>query len=1089
MAKTARQYVFDGQELMPEPLSYFVETRLSSNLSGHWQQEVKSKYQGLRVENGKINWDQQSLLQVINIFWDQAFRDVFGRAQRAWVNELVEVRNRLSHDEKFTYDDAERALDTMRRLMDEISASETSQNIRNMRNQILNVRSEEQRRNQERRQTNLNLSVETVAGLKPWRDVVEPHPDVSSGDFAQAEFAANLSDVHKGVAPEEYSDPKAFFARTFLTRGLTELLEGASKRLAGEGGDPVVELQTNFGGGKTHSLLALYHLVGGIKPQNLPGVDQMAEDINVPEKVNRAVLVGTARGPLDEVENSAGLSIKTSWGDLAWQLGGKDGYALFKEQDEKGIAPGSELIGNLFEMAGPCLILIDEWVAYLRQLYKVDGLPAGSFDANLTFVHSLTEAVKVSPQTLLVATLPQSDIEVGGEGGKEALARLEQSFRRVHTTWKAATQEESYEIVRRRLFNDVAGENTMHRDNTVKQFRKMYREDPDSFPNDCDTDTYFKKLQLSYPIHPELFDQLYETWSTIDEFQRTRGILRLMAQVVHDLWNGNDPSVLIMPGTVSLSSSKVEPELTKYLEPAWPAIIASDVDGSDSTPYQIDAKQPNLGKVSATRRVARALFMSTAPIKSSQNAGVDTKQINIGVVQPGEKPVTFNDALHRLSNAARHLHSDTGRYWYTTQQSINKLASDTANQFDEETILDEIDQHLTKYINGIADRGVFEGVHCAPTSSADISDDAGGVRVVVLGVRTAHTSGNASSDGMAEAKNITNYKGTASRVFKNVLVYLAPDGRDMDNLKSAVRMSLAWAQIVRDKDRHNLTQSDLTRAQDKEVEAKQTLETRLRESWKWIIYPYQTSAHEDIQYQASKLNSQDRLFDRIQKKLEGDNVLFSTLGPQTLNKKLESFIWHDNPHLKTKDLLEYHDRYIYMPRLTDKSVLKETIQSAVSQSVPGQFAYAESYDDNKDTYEGLVIENGLTATVSLTPDSVIVRPSVAEQNRPSKPSSVQGEDTSGDVFTPPVPENTSDEPTRSLPKQFKGSVSLSADRPARDMSKIIEGIIEQLTAIEGADVELTLEIHADVPDGIDSNKRRTLMENAATLGFTDKDIG
>lgn len=1088
MAKTARQYVFDGMELLPEPLSHFVEMRLSNSLSGHWQQDVKSRYQGLRVENGSINWDQQSLLQVINIFWDQAFRDVFGRAQRAWVNELVEVRNRLAHDEKFTYDDAERALDTMRRLMDEISASDASQNIRNMRNQILNVRSEEQRRNEERRKTTLNLTVDTVAGLKPWREVVDPHPDVSSGNFAQAEFAANLSDVHKGVAPDEYSDPKAFFARTFLTRGLTELLEGASKRLAGEGGDPVVELQTNFGGGKTHSLLALYHLVGGTKPQDLPGVDQMAGDIKVPEQVKRAVLVGTARGPLDEVENSAGLSIKTSWGDLAWQLGGAEGYALFKEQDEKGIAPGSELIGKLFEMAGPCLILIDEWVAYLRQLYKVDSLPAGSFDANLTFVHSLTEAVKVSPQTLLVATLPQSDIEVGGEGGKEALARLEQSFRRVHTTWKAATQEESYEIVRRRLFNDVAGENTMHRDNTVKQFRKMYRDDPDSFPNDCDSDTYFKKLQLSYPIHPELFDQLYETWSTIDEFQRTRGILRLMAQVVHDLWNGNDPSVLIMPGTVSLSSSKVEPELTKYLEPAWPAIIAGDVDGSDSTPYQIDAKQPNLGRVSATRRVARALFMSTAPIKSSQNAGVDTKQINLGVVQPGEKPVTFNDALHRLSNAARHLHSDTGRYWYTTQQSINKLASDTAHQFDEETVLDEIDQHLTKYINGIADRGVFEGVHCAPNSSADISDDAGGVRVVVLGVRATHTSGNATSEGMAEAKNITNHKGTASRVFKNVLIYLAPDGRDMDNLKNAVRLSLAWAQIVRDKDRHNLTQSDLTRAQDKATEANQTLDTRLREAWKWIIYPYQATAHEDVQFQATKLNSQDRLFDRIQKKLEGDNVLFSTLGPQTLNKKLESFIWHDYPHLKTKDLLEYHDRYIYMPRLTDKSVLKEAIQSAISQSVPGQFAYAESYDDNKDAYEGLVIENGLSATVSLTPESVIVRPSVAEQNRPRQPLTGQDGGTSDDVFTPPVPEDTPDEPKPSLPKQFKGSVSLSADRPARDMSKIIEGIIEQLTAIEGADVELTLEIHADVPDGIDNNKRRTLMENATTLGFKDKDM-
>ena len=164
-----------------------------------------------------------------------------------------------------------------------------------------------------------------------------------------------------------------------------------------------------------------------------------------------------------------------------------------------------------------------------------------------------------------MASLPASQIEVGGEGGQEALDRLEQSFSRVQSTWLPATPEESYEIVRRRLFNDIAGENAMHRDNAVKQFAKMYREDTDNFPQDCDKDAYQRKLEISYPIHPELFDQLYETWGSIDKFQRTRGILRLMAQVVHELWIGNDPSIMIMPGSMPLSSDTVYPELTRYL--------------------------------------------------------------------------------------------------------------------------------------------------------------------------------------------------------------------------------------------------------------------------------------------------------------------------------------------------------------------------------------------------------------------------------------------------------------------------------------------------------------------------------------------
>ena len=539
MAKTARQFVTDGLELIPNALSPWVETRLSASLTDHWQAQVTDRIRGLSVNGGNIHWDQQALFKVMDIFWNDAFRDVLGRTDRAMVNELVEVRNKWAHNKQFSYDDAERALDTMRRLMDSISAGEVSDKLTNLRNAVLRVKFEEMRRSAERRKTQqADMELETVAGLQPWREVITPHNDVASGDFNQAEFAADLSKVHKGTAPAEYSDPKAFFSRTYLTGGLQNLLLNAARRISGTGGEPVVELQTNFGGGKTHSLLALYHMVGGTSADELLGLDQLLGEtgLEVPKQVNRAVLVGTSRGPQDVKIVEDGTEIRTTWGDLAWQLGGKEAFAMVAEQDKSGVAPGSELLEKLFTKYSPCLILIDEWVAYLRNIDGVDGLPSGSFVAYLSFVQSLTEAVKPVEGALLVASLPASNIEVGGSGGEEALTRLEQTFTRVENPWLPASVEESYEIVRRRLFQEIDGSLGHHKDNTVKQFMKMYRETQDSFPQTASSSDYQRKMEKSYPIHPELFDKLYQTWSSVETFQRTRGILRLMAQVVHEQW-------------------------------------------------------------------------------------------------------------------------------------------------------------------------------------------------------------------------------------------------------------------------------------------------------------------------------------------------------------------------------------------------------------------------------------------------------------------------------------------------------------------------------------------------------------------------
>ena len=1095
MAKSTRQHVFEGMELLPTALIPFVEKRLESSLFGHWQIVVSDRL-GMRPNaRGEVAWDQQSLLKAMISYWGEAFRSVLGHAERSYVGELLEVRNRVSHNDTFTYDDAERALDSMRRLMEAISAGEVAAELGKMRDTILRTKFTELARNEERRRTQrLDISVETVGGLLPWREVVEPHQDVATGEFQQAEFAADLSKVHNGSAPSEYRNPREFFARTYLTEGLSNLLIGAAKRLGLKGGDPVVELQTNFGGGKTHSMLALYHMVGGTPAEDLPGLDQLLSrnDLNVPGKVNRAVLVGTSRGPQDIISVEGGRKIRTTWGELAWQLGGAKAFDMVAENDERGVAPGSDLLQALFKKYSPALILIDEWVAYLRQIYKVDKLPSGSFDANLSFVQSLTEAVKSSPGVLLVASLPASQIEVGGDGGQEALARLKQTFFRVESSWRPASQEESYEIVRRRLFKEIPGDKFHHRDNTLKQFVKLYRENANDFPNGCADEDYRRKLEKAYPIHPELFDQLYTSWGSLEKFQRTRGVLRLMAQVIHELWMGNDPSVMIMPGSVAIGSARVEPELLHYLESSWQSIIAGDIDGGTSTPYKIDQSAPNLNRYSATRRVARAVFMATAPSQGQQNRGIDDKQINLGVVQPGERPAIFGDALRRLSNQAKFMHSDLGRYWYSMSASLNRLAADRAAQFEEALVLHEIDRALGTYITGLADRGHFDAVQVAPGGSSDVPDEPGGVRAVVLGVAHPHT-GREGSEALTEAKDIMLQRGSTPRVYRNMLVFLAAEQRQLDNLKSAQRAALAWAEIVRETKRLNLTQSDSALAESKLKEATDTLKSRLKEAWCYLLYPVQESAQSDVEWTTAKVPSQDGLLARASKKLVSDQGIWPELGPDNLNRQLEKYIWNGKSHLQLKDLWEYLNRYVYLPRIKNQAVLKKTVQSAVSGMLPGPFAYAERWDETEDSYKGLAVSGAPSVHVVIDDQSIIVAPEVADKQlreieaytpKPKPPLGVEEPGANGGEVA--KPDKAPVEPSK--PTRFHGTVMISPDRPAREVHQIVEAIVEQLTTIPGADVTIKLEIDAEVASGLDRAKVRTLLENASTLGFIDKKI-
>ena len=233
---------------------------------------------------------------------------------------------------------------------------------------------------------------------------------------------------------------------------------------------------------------------------------------------------------------------------------------------------------EVFKLAGPSVILLDELVMFARQL------PDDRFEAFLSFIQSLTEAAKMVPGILLVGSLPESDAEAGGEKGKEALLRLEKVFGRVQSPWLPASGDETYEIIRRRLFQPLDADGERARDETIKAFHDLYKKNPAEFPPEAKEGRYLDLLRLSYPIHPELFDRLSKDWASLENFQRTRGVLRFMANVVGVLWHAQVHDPLITPARVPIAHERVRASVLYPLDPAFAAVVDKEVDGDGSLP-------------------------------------------------------------------------------------------------------------------------------------------------------------------------------------------------------------------------------------------------------------------------------------------------------------------------------------------------------------------------------------------------------------------------------------------------------------------------------------------------------------------------
>ncbi len=1056
---------------------------------------------GAFVPQNPDEWDVQCILNIIFSMWRTYFREVLGSQENSMLHELQTIRNEWAHQKAFNTNDTLRALDTVARLLKAVSAHNAASEVEKLHGDVMRTRFAEMQRVATTRAQRQATEGTPETGLRPWREIIIPHPDVRDGNFTQAEFAADLAQVHRGGAASEYADPKEFFQRTYITDGLRGLIRNALKRLNGNGGHPVIELQTNFGGGKTHSMLALYHLVSGVPASRLSGVDVLLGEENLPEPPEgtcRAVLVGTALAPGQPEKTEDGLSLNTLWGRLAYQLGGKDAYALIEESDKNSTSPGSDDLCRLFEFVGPCLILIDEWVAFCRQTYNVYGLPGGSFDQNLSFAQALTEAVKASPKALLVASLPQSQIEVGGTGGKEALASLEDTFGRLEFNWRPANQEESYEIVRRRLFEPITDPRLFaDRDAAIAAFFRIYAKNKSEFPMVASEGPYEERMKAAYPIHPELFDRLYNDWSSLEEFQRTRGVLRLMATIIHVLWARNDRSLMILPSFMPMDEDASVTELTRYLQPNWPVIISSDIDGSQAIPTRLDKDSPRFGQYWAVRRVARTVYMGSAPTEGRANKGVDIRNVRLGCVQPGENVAVFGDALRQLGDHASHLYADGSRYWFATQPNVITMARDRAARIKEVDSSDEINRLIREEADC---REKFHRVHGAPESSSDVPDEPES-RLVIFDASKTHSTGSDSSSAIKAAKEWLEKRGNSPRQNRNAMVFLAADKARIEDIKDAAAWYLSWKSICGEKDRLNLDPYNVKMAQDRLKESEAALKSRLPETFQWLIVPEQSDPLGAVEMNCKRITGGEGLVNRAWSKLNRDGLIDDHMAGTILRMHCDKYLWKEQNHISIKQLVDYFSQYLYLPRVSHPKVIVDAIIEGASHTAwaTDSFAYADRYDEDAKRYVGLTAGT-LLPRVETNGIAVLVKPGIAEaqmeaeQPKPTTPEPAP-EPTGGQLPFPdptekpgtggfiPEPASSGSSPT-SNSKVFHGSVSLNPTKASLQFQDIVDEVLQHFTARLGTTVKITLEIEAEDSDGFDDNIKRTVKENSTTLGFS-----
>jgi len=885
-----------------------------------------------------------------------------------------------------------------------------------------------------------------------WWEVTTPHKDIIKGHFDESIFAADLGNVIAGNAPLEYLDPAMFFQKTYLTKGLQDLLVSVLQRISGLGtGQSVLQLQTPFGGGKTHSLISLYHMFkSGNKLFHIDAfntVMKATKSSTIPV-IKVAAFIGT---------HANALSDKTPWGEIADQFGF---YDFMKEDDEKRISPGKKKILQLLEKAGPSLILMDELMEYVVKKDRAEDLQNVIQGQTLAFLQELTEAVSTTKSSVLVVTLPAST-QVFDENAIHALNKLQTVSGRIESIVQPVEGIEIYEVIRKRLFDNISTHK--HRATVAQWFFSLYHDLGNAVPNEFKTTEYRTKIEKAFPFHPELIDVLYERWGSYPTFQRTRGVLRLLALVLSDLYKKQIPAALIQSSQIPLDNASVKREFIKHIGNEFDSVVAADIGEKGAKAPQIDRQMGSeYQKQKIATSLATAVFLYS--FSGSGRTGLNIRELRVTILREGIQKTIVGDAVKNLEEELWYFHSNQGIYSFRNQANLNRVIVDSEDQIKDEEVTAELQSILKKYIGND-----FE-TYLWPEHPTDVSDTRK-IKLVVLSLNEGHSSLNEKTF----ADTIYQKAGSGYRVYKNGVLLLALDDNTAINLKNNIRRLLALELIQKDKQKiQAIGKNDLQDLSTKVKTVRSQIPFLLFSTYRYLSH-LSSEGTRWIDLGIPTVGSHLTFTSRVKDFMLDEELLLKQISPKVILRHTKL---GENDELKISNIFEMYLKTPGLPLLLSYETLYGGIRMGVTNSLFGLRT------DSKVVLGKSVFD--------IHGEMDILGLSIAENLIPKKPDDKHETSKKPEVTNKPDTEGRKEESdVKKDPAKLIKSLEISTKVPWEKLSALIGGVLSPLKE-KDANIQLKINIKALTETGfdrttLDSRIKETLQQIGAEIEIWQED--
>jgi predicted AAA+ superfamily ATPase len=882
-------------------------------------------------KEGGMMIDYQYLRNLL-IRYREAFRVDFERETNSLqtrIDDIVAVRNKLSHYQLVSKDEYEAVFIAMRRIATTLRMTELTD--------YLNVLQEE---------GNTKPKASEATLLQAWFQNVLPHKDIEQGRLDESVFAANLAEVATGKGREIYSNSELFFQKTYPTNGLKLIAQRVIKGLNGgqDSENRVISLQTGFGGGKTHTLISLYHIAKSGKDlsSSIYARELLLGTMPTFERANTAVFTNTTNDPT-QGRTVDGIIIRTIWGELAYQLGGREAYELIRANDEGRTAPKG-LFKSVLQKCVPALILIDELADYCvsASAIKVGGSTLN--DQTISFMQELTEAVASTDQCVMIATLPASAQEVAASPeSAQILATLENRIARIGAALKPVEDEEIFEVVRRRLFEDLGSHSEM--DKVVKEYQKIYTSLGQELPSYATKSEYGARMRKAYPFHPELIDMFRLRWASNHAFQRTRGVLRLLAGIVSDLWNRRQSltgsQYLIHTSDVVFQNvDALTAQITMLNGAGWNTVIAADIAGSSANATRVDEKSPDLGKYQLTQGIAATLLLGTFGSRG-QNKGVSIAELKLCMVKP--KSFSHNDingAIDKFEAVAHYLYYNSSssssqsegqkKYWFDTTPNINILVNEAKRDIQDNVIETELLRRLKELT-----KNNFPFDVIIDPSTDIIERD----KLTLILLNPNYTALASAADMPENTRNfiqrIATKKGNSERIYRNTILFLVCSEMGSNKLKEETRSYLACQTVSRE------YASQLSKEQRADIsqrieDANKSIESNLASAYSLAIKHNLRNGCQVLAVKDFKQNLAAQISSYVVEALKAEEWLLESVG-QGLLKNNNLLPNENNTAIRAKDVYEAFLRFDDKPIILNKDAVQKSL---LRYALNGSFAVA-----------------------------------------------------------------------------------------------------------------------------------------------------